>query len=149
MSDFRSCLIFLKICRLLSTISLYFLYLYHQCLPFPQLLHLLLHSFLRVLFCSLQICLWHVSLSITIGLYIIWEKWMLYVLIVGLCTGSVRVWPILPQQIQNLGCAVSLAKYNCPDLTIHHVNFGIFSQVRMTSQRNFMTTFEITTTHWL
>jgi hypothetical protein len=66
------------------------------------LLHLLLLiSMFRLLFP------WHVSHLTQIGGFITWEKWMLNVLIVGLCTGVLN--SCLDLNL-NLACAVSVGR---------------------------------------
>jgi hypothetical protein len=97
-------------------------------LPLPLLLLLLLLLLLKYL--------WHANHLIVIGLFITWEKWMSDVQIVVLYTGWLRGYLTLLTEIQNLACAVTREKLKFLNLMIHHQSFSIFSQPKMTGQRN-------------
>ena len=95
--------------------------------------YILLHRFLLLMSHLLLLiplfhllCPCHGSLLIEIGLSITWEKWMLSVQTVGLCTGNVRSW----LAFINLAHAVPVERSKFQNLMIHHQSFSIFSQAR-------------------
>jgi hypothetical protein len=60
-------------------------------------------------------------------------------------TGWLRGYPTLLTEIQNLARAVTREKLKFLNLMIHHQSFSIFSQPKMTGQRNFVTIYATTT----
>jgi hypothetical protein len=138
-------------------IPFFLLHRYLIWLPMPLLLLLLiflLHSRRYLIQLSMPLilptplsnllCPWPVSHLTQIGLFIIWEIWMSYVLIVELCTGHLKSWSIR----LSLACAVSVERLKSQNSMIHHQSFSIFSQAKRIYARNFVIVFGIITMHW-